>query len=327
MAERPPIGGMDSALPAAHDRMPLVSIVLPTLNGSRFLREAIASILQQTYRHWELIVVDGGSTDQTLEILAGINDPRLTLLHQRGRRDRLPGALNEGFAIARGTYFTWAQDDDWYAPEALAVMVEALNANPEVGLVYAGYHFVDEDGQFIRAARQGPPEAMLTSNVVGQCFLYRRSVAELAGPYDPAFFMSEDTHLWLRIYRRARLLHLPGCYYYHRLHSGSLTIRDYGQYRALRVAARARRQVLRIPWWAYLRQVSDAYIEEAFAAFAHDDRARVRRCLLQGLARNPAWLLNRGVWAIGAYSLPGIGRRRRAARPGNAQPAGEARRV
>jgi glycosyltransferase involved in cell wall biosynthesis len=280
--------------------------VLPTINGSRFIAESITSILTQTYRHLELIVVDGGSTDGTLEIVARLTDPRLKVLRQGSNIDKLPGALNAGFAVATGTYFTWAQDDDLYGPEALAVMVRALNDNPDVGLVYAGFHFVDESCRFVRAATLGPPEGLTRSNVVGHCFLYRRTVAEQAGPYDPAFLMSEDTHFWLRVYQRSRLLYLPGCYYFHRLHGGSLTIRDYGQYRALRVSARARRQVLRISWWAYTRQVSAAYIEEAFAAYAQRDLQRVRRCLLHGLLRNPTWLRNRGVWSLGVRSVLGV---------------------
>lgn len=285
---------------------PLVSVVLPTINGSRFIAESIASILTQTYRHLELIVVDGGSTDGTLEIVARRPDPRLKLLRQGSNIDKLPGALNAGFAVATGTYFTWAQDDDLYGPEALAAMVRALNDNPDVGLVYAGFHFVDENCRFIRAATLGPPEGLTRSNVVGHCFLYRRTVAEQAGPYDPAFLMSEDTHFWLRVYRRSRLLYLPGCYYFHRLHSGSLSMRDYGRYRALRVSARARRQVLGISWWAYIRQVSAAYIEEAFAAYAQRDLQRVRQCLLHGLLRNPTWLRNRGVWSLGVRSVLGV---------------------
>jgi glycosyltransferase involved in cell wall biosynthesis len=280
----------------------LVSIVLPTLNGERYIHDAIASILGQTYRHLEVIVVDGGSTDGTLERVTSAADPRITVIHQHDRDGRLAAALNEGFAHAAGTYWTWAQDDDIYAPGALAVMVEALDGNTEIGLVYAGFHFIDEHGCFIRAATLGPSEGLSQSNVVGHCFLYRRSVAETVGRYDPAFDMAEDLHFWLRISRRTGLLHLPGCYYFHRLHGGSLTVRDYGSYRALRVAARARREVLGIGRWEYLRQMSGAY--------ARQDMARLRRCLIHGVTRNPAWLRNRGVLSLAWRSL-----RATAARP------------
>jgi glycosyltransferase involved in cell wall biosynthesis len=285
---------------------PLISVVLPTLNVSRYLAQSVGSLLGQTYPNIELIVVDGGSTDGTLEMLAGITDERVRVIHQTGNQDKLPGALNAGFDMARGDYYTWAQGDDWYAPNALEVMARALDESAEVGLVYTGFHFVDENGEFIRAATLGPPDGLYETNVVGQCFLYRASVAKQVGRYDPAYYMSEDTHFWMRVYRCSRLRYIPECYYFHRLHEGSLTIRDYGQYLARRVMARARREVLHIDWLTYQRQLSAVYIEEAFAAYERRDMARVRRSLFHSLMRNPTWLRNRGVWSIGAQSMLGI---------------------
>jgi glycosyltransferase involved in cell wall biosynthesis len=257
MAEPP----VDAAAAPTQSTNPLVSVVLPTLNGSRFLAEAVDSIVQQTYPHWELIVVDGGSTDRTLEILAGMRDPRLKHIRQHSNHDKLPGALNEGFAGARGIYYTWAQDDDLYAPQALEMMVAALDRQPELDLVYTGFQFIDADGLPLREAELGAPEGLRSSNVVGHCFLYRRTIAERVGPYDPAYHMAEDFHYWLRIYRRGRMARLPGNYYSHRLHTQSLTMRGYGRYEALRVAAGARREVLGLAARDYWRQLAAAYIE------------------------------------------------------------------
>lgn len=278
--------------------MPLVSIVLPTLNGSRFMAASIESCLRQTYSHLEIIVVDGGSTDDTLAIVRSFADERIRIVAQPANAGRLPGALNCGFTEARGDLFTWTQDDDYYAPEALAVMVQALQAEPELGFVYAGFWFVDADGQVLRPADLGEPDELKRRNTVGHCFLYRRAVAERVGEYDVAFYMSEDTHFWVRAYRVTRMRYLPGNYFYHRLHPASLTMRDYGRFTALRVSARARRQVLHIPWLEYQRQLADAYIQEAFAAHAQAAPARVRRCVAQGVGRNPRWLVNRGVLSI-----------------------------
>jgi hypothetical protein len=230
-------------------------------------------------------------------------DPRIRLINQPGNLDRLPGALNYGFAAARGSLFTWTQDDDYYDREALAVMVNRLQNQADIGFVYAGYWAVDESGQVLRAADVGEPEDLRRFNAVGTCFLYRRAVAEQVGAYDPAFLMSEDSQYWCRAFLATRMQRLPGCYFYHRLHSGSLTVRDYGGYLAMRVSARARRQVLKIPWPEYQRQVSDAFIQEAFAAHSNGARSRVRRCVLQGIARNPRWLANRGVLSIGLQAL------------------------
>src|SRR4029079_525295 len=100
------------------DAAPLISIVLTTLNSERYLARAVASCLGQTCADLELLIVDGGSTDRTLDIVATITDPRLRLIHQAGNAGKLPGAINLGLAEARGNLLTWAQADCWYEPNA-----------------------------------------------------------------------------------------------------------------------------------------------------------------------------------------------------------------
>jgi glycosyltransferase involved in cell wall biosynthesis len=290
---------------------PLVSVVLPTYNGSRFIAASIESCLNQTYPHFELIVVDGGSTDDTLAIVARVADTRVRVMQQPSNSQRLPGALNLGFAHASGEFYTWTQDDDVYMPEAIEVLVGALVAQPEAGLAYAGMWFIDEKGKVIGAPNLGPPEHLYWTNSIGHCFLYRRSVAERVGAYDFEYLMAEDNQYWMRVFKQATITQVPGRYYCHRLHSGSLSMHEYGRYQALRVAARARRDILGINRSAYWRQVAAAYVEEAFAAYAENDYAHVRRCLARGLSRNPLWLRNRGVCSI---LLTSLARRRQARR-------------
>lgn len=282
-----------------------VSIVLPTINAERFLRKSIDSCLEQTHQDLELIVVDGGSVDATLDIVRSYEDPRIILLHQESNTGRLPGALNIGFANASGKYFSWTQADDYYTPDAIEVMLSYLTEYPEVGMVYAGLWEIDEVGIVTRECDALPPENLIWTNPVGHCFLYRREVADEVGEYNEAFLMSEDSHYWMRIFKCVKMATLPGHYYFHRLHSESLTVKDYGRYQALRVAASARRMVLGISLTNYQKQVAAAFIEEAFAAYSHQAWDRVRSCLASGLLRNPAWLKNRGVVSIGIESIIG----------------------
>lgn len=290
---------------------PLVSIVLPTHNGSRFIAASIESCLKQTYPHFELIVVDGGSAGETLAIVTSFGDARIRVVRQEDNRGRLPGALNLGFAQASGTFYTWIQDDDVYMPDAIAVLVAALRDHPEAGFAYTGMWFIDEQGQIISEPVLGPPEHLYWTNSIGHCFLYRRSVAERVGGYDVEYLMSEDSHYWMRVFKHATMIQVPGRHYCHRYHSGSLSMREYGRYQSLRVAARARRDVLGIGRSIYRRQVAAAYVEEAFAAYAGNHYAHVRRCLRRGLWRNPLWLRNRGVCSI---LLTSLARRRQARR-------------
>src|SRR5687768_16352258 len=103
---------------------PLVSIVLPTYNGCRYLCESIDSCRKQTYPHWELILVDDCSTDDTPRIMAEAvrSDARIrSVRHETNKK--LPSGLNTGFRLAKGDYLTWTSDDNCYRPEALAEMV------------------------------------------------------------------------------------------------------------------------------------------------------------------------------------------------------------
>jgi glycosyltransferase involved in cell wall biosynthesis len=282
---------------------PLVSIVLPTRNGHRYIAQSIESCLSQSFGDFELIVVDGASTDGTLGVVQSFKDARIRVLNQPENAGLLPGALNFGFAQARGLLYTWTQDDDYFAPEALQVMVDGLNTHPEAGMVYAQIYFINEEGVVCREEPPRPPEALLWTNPIGHCFMYRRSIAEQIGEYAVAFYLSEDTQYWMRIYKHTKIVQLPGRYFYHRLHSGSLTLRSYGAYKALRVAARARREVLGLPWFTYRQQLAAAYIEEAFAAHALADRQHVVACVVRGVLNDPTWLANRGVGSIALKGL------------------------
>lgn len=281
-----------------NDSSIIISVVLPTRNGGKYIASSIESCLKQTRSDIELIVVDGGSTDNTLEIVCSFNDPRIKVIKQPENTGKLPGALNIGFEHAVGEYWTWAQDDDYYSPEAFDVMVSYLEENPEIGMVYCGFYFIDADDQVIGESELHQPEDITWTNPVGNCFMYRRKVAEMAGRYDESWVMVEDFEFWIRMNNITNLALIPGRYYYHRLHNHSLTMANYGGYLALRLAAKTRREKLGIGIVDYQKSVSSAYIQEAFAAYSIGDNKYARKCVLRGIWRNPSWLKNRGVVSI-----------------------------
>ena len=112
--------------------MSLVSIITTTLNSEKFLSCSIESCLNQTHQDLELIIVDGGSNDRTLEIISGFDDDRIRLIHQDGNLGKLPGAINLGLKNAFGEYITWMQDDAWYENDAIETMASFLEGNPEI---------------------------------------------------------------------------------------------------------------------------------------------------------------------------------------------------
>lgn len=290
----------------------LVSIVLTILNGARYLREALDSCLNQTYPNFELIVVDGGSTDGTLDILAEYDDPRLRLIHQSNNAGKLPGALNLGLDAARGDYLTWMQADSIYHPEAIARLVAALEANPEIGHVYADYWVIDERGTILRVEPTCEPEQILTakSDPCGVCFMIRRRVREVVGPHDLAAYPTQDYDYRLRIAMRFSSAHLPEPLYYWRIHPASLTgsrpftvdaYNDVKIRRRLGLATQAQARKDRAA-------IAAAY---AFDRFQQLDFATVPISLARAVWWNPRFIFNRGVWSILFRSIAAVLRPRR----------------
>src|SRR5262249_43437912 len=203
---------------------PLISIVLPTYNGARYLRDAIESCLHGTYPNWELILVDDASTDDTPSIIAEYmaRDCRVAALCNPVNR-KLPGSLNAGFARARGELLTWTSDDNCYRPEALSEMAAFLSANPSVDLVYADFSVIDDEGAVTGEGWLGPIQELPLRSSIGACFLYRRAVHDCLGGYDEDLVLVEDWDFWLRASTSFRLARLREDLYLYRCHKDSLT--------------------------------------------------------------------------------------------------------
>lgn len=214
----------------------LVSVVLPVYNGARYVAASIESALAQSYRELELIVVDDGSTDETSRIVEQyLGDPRMRLIRQSNQK--LPAALNAGFAQARGEFFTWTSDDNLMDPEMLGELAGFLRSNPDAEMVYADQVLIPE-GIVDRRPRDPGPLSFLQKNYIGGCFLYRAWAGRAVGEYDPECFGFEDYDYWLRINALFRIAHLgkEAPLYSYRLHEGSLTARE----KELRLADRTR---------------------------------------------------------------------------------------
>jgi hypothetical protein len=274
----------------------LVSIVLPTYNGSRFLRESIRSCLGQTYAAIELVIVDDGSSAETAEIIESLNDTRVRKIRHPVNRG-LPAALNTGFVQATGEYLTWTSDDNLYDDDAIQVMVEYLDERRDIDFVYTDFRLIDEEGQAIDEMRVRPPESLRESNYVGACFLYRRAVYETLGDYNPAARLAEDYEYWVRVSRQFNMAVLHGPRYSYRMHGGSLT-GTLGGHAARRVVKRVAREHGVISAGEYRRALADLDVDEGFFRYQHGDLVHARALLLKGIAGDVTWLKNRGVVSI-----------------------------
>ena len=268
---------------------PKVSIVLPVYNGEKYLREAVQSCLNQSYRDFELICVDDASTDRSAEILTELaqDDPRvLCVRHDENRK--LPAALNTGFEIASGRYFTWTSDDNLYAPEAIERMVQFLETNSEVDLVYTAYRRIDDDGREIETVMPLAPAMLFARNVIGACFLYRQEVHQEIGGYRQEMFLAEDYDFWIRAALRFRLQPLDEVLYTYRSHGGAL-----GQVYAKEVIS-ARREVLADALESNangLNRSSRARLHLAVAQSSATlaDTRQTRESLAAAIASRPFW--------------------------------------
>lgn len=203
---------------------PLVSIVLPTHNGSRYLEQAIQSCVDQTYPNWELIVVDDASTDSTPQILAHFvkADSRIrSVRHEQNRK--LPAALNSGFELAEGEYLTWTSDDNLYRPQAIEKMLAFLERQPRISLVYTDYTTIDDAGNETMKVKVASPDQLTSWNPVGACFMYRREVYKELGDYATDMFLAEDYEFWVRVSCAFHMEPLHEDLYLYRYHDGSLT--------------------------------------------------------------------------------------------------------
>lgn len=204
--------------------MPKISVVLPVYNGEKYLKESIASVLNQSFEDWELIIVDDCSSDSTANIaLEYVQKDKRISYYRNEENQKLPRALNIGFSKAQGDYFTWTSCDNIYANNALEKMIPILLNQKDVGLVYTSMDIIDEYGNAQGYLEAGPGNQLIFRNVVGACFLYRKDVAHKVGEYDPSFFLCEDYEYWLRIARISTIKPLHERLYLYRRHGNSLS--------------------------------------------------------------------------------------------------------
>ena len=208
---------------------PLVSIVTPSFNQVRYLEETIHSVLDQDYGPIEYIIVDGGSTDGSVEIIQRY-DKRLSWWisePDQGQTD----AINKGFAHAQGDILAWLNSDDTYLPGAIHEAVAYLESHPQTGMVYGDANLIDEAGHVIGQfpARQTDYQRLRRGyvHIPQQAAFFRAALWREVGPLDPTFYFAMDYDLWVRLARIAPLDYYPRLWANFRLHqSGKSVISD-----------------------------------------------------------------------------------------------------
>jgi O-antigen biosynthesis protein len=206
------------------NRKPKVSVIIPTYNQAHYLPFTLNGIIAQTFKDFELIVVNDGSTDQTCEVLDLYQQKiDLTVINQENKG--LPEALNAGFAVATGKYYTWTSSDNITLPHMLEELNRALDSCPDIGVVYADWFFIDDLGKIISEYKtlDFDRHLLLYHNFVHCCFLFRKGCMEQVGGYDPDYVYAEDWEFWIRVSRHFRMRHVHKTLYKFRIHPESMT--------------------------------------------------------------------------------------------------------
>lgn len=188
--------------------MPKVSVIIPTYNSMRYLTETVESVLRQTYQDFELIIVDDGSSDRTVQWVSELVDPRVKVISQQNQGVCV--ARNTGIADAQGEYIAFLDHDDLWQPTKLEKQVRCLDENPAVGLVHTWMVLVDEygksTGRVMTSNAEGDAWKQLIeqNTVASSSVMVRRCCLETVGVFSPSreLYTVEDWDLWIRIAAR-----------------------------------------------------------------------------------------------------------------------------
>jgi hypothetical protein len=219
--------------------VPPVSVCIPTYNYGRFLRQAIESVLAQTWGEFELIVSDNASTDHTQEVIASFDDERIRT-HRNERNIGLFGNFSRCLELAQGELVKFVCADDWLDPRYLERTVPVMREHPGVALLTTAGYVVDEGGRTFGLASAelgpGPVVGAATAiaaqarwlNLIGMPTntVIRRAAVEAAGGFDQRFAPASDVHLWLKLLARGDLGWVPEPLCHLRVHAAKG--HDYG---------------------------------------------------------------------------------------------------
>lgn len=262
---------------------PTVSVILPVYNGANFVRNAIESVLRQSFQDFEVIVVDDGSTDATHEAVKSCAGPiRYVWQENAGAA----AAFNHGLRLARGHYISWLSHDDEFLPEKLEAQLDAIAESHEPAVCYTDIEFMDQEGKIIDALDlpEYPPGELLRNIVVASevgwgaySVLYDRRCIDEVGGYDLSQKLTEDADMLLRMGRQFRFIRVARRLMRVRQHGGRASLKPAWAHEARRF---------------YEQSLQRLSLPELFPEFGDQpsalQRARARRWMGDAYARHAA---------------------------------------
>ena len=215
-------------------KTPEVSIVIAAYNCGDFILETVSSVINQTFKNWELIIVDDCSTDDTSEKIAALNDNRIRII-RLDKNSGLPAApRNTGIRAAKGEFIAFLDHDDTWSPEKLQVQIDYLREHPEVALIGSPFIIESLDSRYNNTPTT-PKTKSLSGNLYKtllQCNFFacssvtvKTSILNNIGFFDedPLVSAAEDWDLWLRIAKRHKITFIPQTLGFYRMHGSGLS--------------------------------------------------------------------------------------------------------
>jgi glycosyltransferase involved in cell wall biosynthesis len=208
---------------------PKVTVLMSVYNGEIYLREAIESILSQTFRDFEFIILNDGSEDDSAQIIERYCDTRIKVVENRQNLG-LTRSLNRGLSMAQGEYIARMDADDISFPNRLGAQVGFLDSNPEVGVLGTGFQLIDQLGKtgetLLFPGEHGLLRWMMCfffNPVAHPTVMMRREMVSMAGGYNEQLSTSQDFDLWRRLSELTCLSNLPEVFLYLRKHKGNVS--------------------------------------------------------------------------------------------------------
>jgi glycosyltransferase involved in cell wall biosynthesis len=210
---------------------PKVSVVMPVYNGERFLREAMDSIISQSYENWEFLIIDDGSIDGTRAILEDYDDSRIKII-RNDKRGGLTKALNKAIRIASGEYIARQDADDVSLPCRFEMQINFLEKHPDYGIVGSSYFQIDEKGKILSQINVFSEDTQIRESLMAQNWfghgsvMMRKDVLKYVDGYDDRFEFAQDYDLWLRIIEVFKVANISKPLYCWRFTNSSISKRN-----------------------------------------------------------------------------------------------------
>lgn len=193
---------------------PLISVLLPVYNAQDFVRDAIISIINQTYKKYELIIIDDHSSDQTSTILKSISDKRFKII-ENTKQLGVSHSLNRGLKASKGEFIARMDADDIAYPTRFKTQIDALRQHPTIGIIGSAVDLINKKSQIVGS--RYPPDSWekikkrlnYSNPMIHPTVVFKRILWLKYGGYDAKMDGAEDYDLWLRFARFTKMLNLP----------------------------------------------------------------------------------------------------------------------